>query len=83
MFVLFGTLRTAFFWTWFSYVLLQLLPTLSLVLLDGQASQLHCHVHVSEFFFPVEFNRAKKPTLALSSFSFSEINKALDTKEHN
>ena len=48
-----------------------------------QASQLHCHVHVSEFFFPVEFNRAKKPTLALSSFSFSEINKALDTKEHN
>ena len=48
-----------------------------------QASQLHCHVHVSEFVFPVEFNRAKKPTLALSSFSFSEINKALDTKEHN
>ena len=82
MFVLFGTGEQRFSGlgslTFYSSYFL-----LSLVLLDGQASQLHCHVHVSEFFFPVEFNRPKKPTLALSSFSFSEINKALDTKEHN
>ena len=80
--------------TWFSYVLLQLLPALSILLLDGQLlilRQLHWHVHVSEFFYPVEFNRAKKPTLedsawtgclnlsSLSLISFSELNKALDT----
>ena len=42
---------------------LQLLPTLSLFLLYGQATQLHCQVYVSEFFYSVEFNREKKPTL--------------------
>ena len=81
-------------WTWFSYVLLQLLPALSIHLLDGHLlilRQLRCHVHVSEFFYPEEFNRAKKPTLessawtgrlnlsSLSLISFSELNKALDT----
>ena len=83
---------TAFSQTWFSYVLLQLLPTLSIVLLDNQLlilRQLRCHVHVSEFLYPVEFNGAKKPTLegsawsgrlnlsSLSLFSFSELNKAI------
>ena len=65
-------------WTWFSYILLQLLPTLSIVLLDDQLlilRQLHCHVHVSGFFYPVEFNRAKKPTLEgsawISLFNFT------------
>ena len=36
-----------------AYVLLQLLPALSIVLLDGQLLILHlphCHVHFSEFF---------------------------------
>ena len=54
--------RTAFSWTWFSFVLLQLLPTPFIVLLDGQLlilRQLRCNVHVTEFFYPVEFNRAK------------------------
>ena len=89
---------TAFSWTWFSNVLLQLLPTLFIVLVDSQLlilRQLRCHVHVSEFFYPVEFNGAKKPTLegsawsgrlnlsSLSLFSFSELNKALDTNEYN
>ena len=58
--------RTAFSCTWFSYVLLQLLHTLSIVLLDSQLlilCQLCCHVHVSEFFYPVEFKHMKKPTL--------------------
>ena len=59
--------RTAFSWTcWLSHILLQLLTTLSIVFLDGQLlipRQLRCHVNVSEFFKPVEFNRAKKPTL--------------------
>ena len=48
-----------------------------------------------KFFYPVEFNRAKKPTLegsawtgrlnlsSLLLFSFSELNKALDTNEYN
>ena len=87
-------LRKACSWTWFSYVLLQLLPALSIILLDGQLlilRQLRCRVYVSEFFYPVEFNRAKKPTLegsawtgflnlsSLSLISFSELNKALDT----
>ena len=86
--------RKAWTWTWLSHVLLQLLPALSILLLDGQLlilRQLHWHVHVSEFFYPVEFNRAKKPTLegsawtgclnlsSLSLISFSELNKALDT----
>ena len=84
--------RIALSCTWFSYVLLQLLPTLSLFLLYGQATQrLHCQVHVSEFFYPVEFNRAKKPmledsawiTLHFHSPGFSELNKALDTNEYN
>ena len=47
------------------------------------------------FFYPVEFNRAKKPTLegsawtgrlslsSLSLFSFSELNKAIDANEYN
>ena len=38
----------------------------ALVLLDCQLlilRQLRCHVHVSEFFYPVEFNRAKKPDI--------------------
>ena len=60
--------------------------TNSFVLLHGQATQLH---------YPVEFNRVKKPTLegstwtggmnlsSLSLFSFSELNKALDTNENN
>ena len=54
--------RTAFSWTWFSFVLLQLLPIPFIVLLDGQLlilRQLLCNVHVTEFFYPVEFNRAK------------------------
>ena len=54
--------RTVFSWTWFSFVLLQLLPTPFIVLLDGQLlilRQLRCNVHVTEFFYPVEFNRAK------------------------
>ena len=54
--------RTAFSWTWFSFVLLQLLPTRFIVLLDGQLlilRQLRCNVHVTEFFYPVEFNRSK------------------------
>ena len=54
--------RTAFSWTWFSFVLLQLLPTPFIVLLDGQLlilRQLRCNVHVTEFFYPVEFNRSK------------------------
>ena len=45
--------RTAFSWTWFSYVLLQLLSTLFIVFLYGQLliiRQLRCHVHVTEFF---------------------------------
>ena len=42
---------------------MQLLPTLSLFLLYGQVTQLHCQVHVSEFFYLVEFNQAKKPIL--------------------
>ena len=61
---------------------------------DGQLlilRQLRCHLHVSEFFYAVEFNRAKKPTLegsvwtgrlnlsSLSLISFSELNKTLDT----
>ena len=86
--------RKAWSWTRLSHVLLQLLPALSILLLDGQLlilRQLHWHVHVSEFFYPVEFNRAKKPTLedsawtgclnlsSLSLISFSELNKALDT----
>ena len=90
--------RTAFSWTWFSYVLQELLPTVIIVLLDGQLlilRQLRCHVHVTEFFYAVEFNRAKKATLeesawigrltfsSLSLFSFSELNKALDTNEIN
>ena len=57
-----------------SYVLLQLLPTLSIVLLDGQQlilRQLRCHVHVSEFFYPVEFSRAKKLTLEGSDWTGS------------
>ena len=49
----------------------------------------------SDFNYPVEFNRAKKPTLegsawtrglnlsSLSLFSFSELNKALDTNEYS
>ena len=61
--------RIAFSCTWFSYVLLQLLPILSLFLLYCQATQrLHCQVHVSEFFYPVEFNRAKKPMLEDSAW---------------
>ena len=81
-------------WTWLSHVLLQLLPALSVLLFDGQLlilRQLRCHLHVSEFFYAVEFNRAKKPTLegsvwtgrlnlsSLSLISFSELNKTLDT----
>ena len=48
-----------------AHVLLQLLPTLSTVL-DGQLLILHlpcCHVHVSEFFYAVNFNQANKPML--------------------
>ena len=56
--------RTAFSWTWFSYVLLQLFPTLFIVLLNGLKT-----VHVSELFYPVEFNRAKKPTLEGSAWT--------------
>ena len=44
--------RIAFPCTWFSQVVLRLLPTLSFVLLYGQATQLHCQVHVSKFFLP-------------------------------
>ena len=66
-----------------------------LFLLSFFTVKLHCQVHVSEFFYPVEFNRAKKPTLegsawtrrlnpsSLSLFSFSELNKTLDTNEYN
>ena len=39
------------------------------VLLYGKATQLHCQVDVSEFFYPVEFNRAKKPTLEGSAWT--------------
>ena len=39
------------------------------VLLYGNATQLHCQVDVSEFFYPVEFNRAKKPTLEGSAWT--------------
>ena len=39
--------RTAFSWTWFSYVLLQLLPTLSNVLFDGQLLILILLIHRS------------------------------------
>ena len=47
---------------------LQLLPTLFPVLLYGQATQLHCQVHVSEFFYPVsEYNGVKKATLESSA----------------
>ena len=46
-----------------SLVVLQLLPTLSLVLLYSQATQLQRQVDVADFNYPVELNRAKKPTL--------------------
>ena len=87
--------RIPFSSTWLSEVVLQLLHTLSLALLYSQATQLHCQVHISHFFYPVEFNRAKKPTLegsawtwllnlsSLSLFSFSELNNALNTNEYN
>ena len=44
--------------------------TLSIVRLDGQLlalHQWHCHLHVSEFFYPVELSRAKKPMLGGST----------------
>ena len=44
----------------------QCVRSLGCVFLDGQLlilRQLRCHQYVSEFFYSVEFNRAKKPTL--------------------
>ena len=54
-----------------------MLPTLSLFLLYGHATQLHCQVHVSEFFYPVEFNRAKKPMLENSAWITNEYNSVM------
>ena len=59
--------RIAFSWIWFSQVLFQLLPTLSLVLLYGHATQLHYQEHVSEI---GRRNRCWKATLE-SLFTFT------------
>ena len=52
--------RTAFSWTWFYYVLLDLLlPTLFIVLLDGPLltlCQLCCHVHYMNLNFSTQWN---------------------------
>ena len=75
----------------------QLLPTLSVDLRDGQLlilCQLHCHVPVSEFLLSGKQSGEKSNVgrqclnhalnlSSLSLFSFSKLNKVLDTNKYN
>ena len=80
---------TAFSWTWFSNVLLRLLPTLSIVLANSSSATLSCTCFW--IFLPsgiqwgeeTDVGRQRLKWALESLFTFSELNKALDTNEYN